>query len=230
VRIEILTLFPKFFDNVLSESIPGRAERFGKVAYTVHNLRDYSDDPHRKADDYLYGGGAGMLLKPEPLFKALTAITADLPKRPLIIYPSPQGETFAQPTAMELAEQEHLIFICGHYKGIDQRVIERWVDRQYSLGDYVVSSGEVATAVIIDAVVRLLPGVLGDFDSAKSDSFSSGGYDSPHYTRPEEIAGMSVPGVLLSGHQRNIEIWRRIGSELLRRKRNRETEFNTKQA
>jgi len=218
VRIDILTLFPQFYNGVLSESILGRAAQFGKVVYKVHNLRDYTAEPHHKADDYIYGGGAGMLMKAEPLFKALAAITADLPSRPLVLYPSPHGKLFQQSDAEELAHESHLIFICGHYKGIDQRVTERWVDREYSIGEYVVTGGEIAGAVIIDATVRLIPGVLGDLDSARTDSFSREGYDSPYYTRPEALDGNQVPAVLLSGNDRNIQRWREIASEIIRRK------------
>lgn len=216
VRIDILTLFPRFFDGVLSESILDRAAQFGKVEYQVHNLRDYSTDPHHKADDYIYGGSAGMLLKPDPLWKALKHLTDQATSRPTVIFTSPHGKQFVQQDAVELSRMYHLIYICGHYKGIDQRVIERWVDRQYSIGNYVVTGGEIAVAVMIDASVRLLPGVLGDFDSARTDSFSNGGFDSPHYTRPEEIEGNSVPSVLLSGHEANIKRWRQIASELIR--------------
>lgn len=218
MRIDILTLFPQFYNGILSSSILGRAAQFGKVVYYLHNLRDYTDPPHHKADDYLYGGGAGMLMSAEPLFRALTDLTKELPARPLILFPSPHGKLFQQSDAEQLSRENHLIFICGHYKGVDQRVIERWVDKEYSIGEYVVTGGEIAGAVIIDATVRLIPGVLGDLDSARTDSFSREGYDSPHYTRPEVINGNRVPGVLLSGNDRNIQQWKAIASEVIRQK------------
>ena len=215
LKIEIVTLFPHFFDGVFTESILGRAQKFGAVEFVMHDLRRYATDKHHKADDYLYGGGAGMLLKPEPLFRVLKEITEAADVRPLIIYPTPQGKSFQQSDADRLAHHHHIIFICGHYKGIDQRVVERWVDLEYSLGDFVVTGGEIAVTAMVDAIVRLLPGVLGDFDSARTDSFRSDRLDCPHYTRPEEVDGLTVPGVLLSGHHRNIEHWRRITAELL---------------
>ncbi len=217
MKIDIVTLFPRFFDGVFSESILARAQSFGAVDISLHNLRDYATDKHHQADDYLYGGGAGMLLKPEPLFRVLKDITSKAVKRPLVIYPTPQGKPFLQTDADELTHFNHMIFICGHYKGIDQRVVDRWVDREYSMGDFVVTGGEIAVTAIVDAVVRLLPGVLGDFDSALSDSFQDRLLDCPHYTRPELIDGMKVPGVLLSGHHRHIEAWRKVASEILTR-------------
>ncbi|MDP8229142.1 MAG: tRNA (guanosine(37)-N1)-methyltransferase TrmD [Candidatus Electryoneaceae bacterium] len=219
LKVEIVTLFPHFFDGVFTESMMGRAQKFGAVDIVIHDLRRYATDKHHQADGYLYGGGAGMLLKPEPLFRVLKEITETADIRPLIIYPTPQGKSFQQADADRLAHHHHLIFLCGHYKGIDQRVVERWVDREYSLGDFVVTGGEIAVTAMVDSIVRLLPGVLGDFDSARTDSFRSDRLDCPHYTRPEEFEELAVPSVLMSGHHRNIEHWRRIMAKLLTKRR-----------
>lgn len=229
MKIDVITLFPKFFDGVFSESILGRARDSGIVTFEIHNLRDYTGNRHHQADDYLYGGGAGMLLKPEPFFRVLEKIVNEAPSRPLIIFPTPQGKQFQQTDADELSKNSHLLFICGHYKGVDQRVIEHWVDLEYSLGDFVVTGGEIAVSAMTDAVIRLLPGVLGDADSSRSDSFREARLDGPHYTRPEEVSGMRVPEVLLSGHHRNIERWRRITSEIITRCRRPDLKKNKKE-
>ncbi len=218
MKIDIISLFPKFFNGVFSESILKRAISFDAVEITVYDLREHTTDKHHQADDYLYGGGPGMLLKPMPLFRALDKITAEADTRPVVIFPTPRGKPFQQADADELADQQHLIFICGHYKGIDQRVIDRWVDREYSMGDFVVTGGEVAATAMIDAIVRLLPGVLGDLDSAMSDSFRADRLDCPHYTRPEQCDGLSLPQVLLRGHHRRIKLWRNINSQFLTKK------------
>jgi len=160
-----------------------------------------------------------MLMKPEPFFRILKELTERADRRPLIVYPSPQGKTFRQKNAIALARENHLIFLCGHYKGIDQRVVERWVDIEYSLGDYVITGGEPAVLVMIDAATRMIPGVLGDFDSARGDSFYDGVLDSPHYTRPESLDGRKVPELLASGHHKNIGIWRRAMGEFITSKR-----------
>ncbi len=208
MKIEIITLFPQLFNGFFRESMMARAIAAGHLEIVLHDLRNYCEDKHKQADDYRFGGGAGMLMKPEPFFKVLEKITQEAARRPLIIFPTPQGKPFVQADAVELSQKPHLIFICGHYKGIDQRVIERWVDRQFSLGDYVLTGGELGTAVIVDASARLLPGVLGDFDSARGDSFYESLLDAPHYTRPEVFAGISVPGALSGGHHKNIGHWR----------------------
>ncbi len=208
MKVEIVTLFPNLLNSFFSESMMARAVSNGHLEIVLHNLRDYCHDKHKQADDYRFGGGPGMLMKPEPFFRVLEKIRSEAPKRPLIVFPTPQGKQFVQDDAAELSREHHLVFICGHYKGIDQRVIERWVDRQYSLGDFILTGGELATAVIVDAAARLLPGVLGDFDSARGDSFYEGVLDAPHYTRPEEFEGGSVPGVLAGGNHKNIVHWR----------------------
>lgn len=219
MKVEIVTLFPRYFDSVFSQSMMARAQAAGLLEIVVHNLRDYAAGKHRQADDYRFGGGAGMLLKPDPFFKLLEKLTAEARRRPLIIYPTPQGKSFRQSDAVELSRERHIVILSGHYKGIDQRVVERWVDREYSLGDYVLTGGEVAGAVIVDAAARLIPGVLGDFDSARGDSFYEELLDSPHFTRPELVAGRGVPAVLTGGHHQNIALWRQAVSRFLTGKR-----------
>ncbi len=219
MKVDVVTLFPEIFSGIFTESILQRAVKSEHLTVNLHNLRDYTNDKHHQADDYRFGGGPGMLLKPEPFFRVLREIFKNAEKRPLVIFPSPQGELFSQESANELSQEEHLVFLCGHYKGVDQRVIERWVDREYSLGDYVITGGELATAVMVDAAVRLIPGVLGDLDSALTDSFQDGYLDSFHYTRPEIINDNRVPGVVLSGHHVNIDIWRREMAKLITRQR-----------
>ena len=213
MKVEIVTLFPRFFDSVFSESMMQRAIDAGHLEIVLHDLRRYAIDKHKQADDYRFGGGPGMLMKPEPFFRVLEEITASGLPRPLVIFPTPQGRPFVQKDAVELSHEQRLVILCGHYKCIDQRVIERWVDRQYSLGDYVLTGGELAAAVIVDAAARMIPGVLGDFDSARGDSFYDELLDGPHYTRPEDYEGHRVPGVLMGGHHKNIEHWRRALSK-----------------
>jgi len=192
----------------------GRAQEKNVVDIHVHDVRDYSDDRHRKVDDYPYGGGPGMVMRPQPIAAALAAIlSAAGPGRVLLL--SPQGTRFTQKMAKEWTGEDHLIFICGHYKGIDERIRERYVQEEISVGDYVLTGGELPALVVIDAVVRLIPGVLGDLESAAGDSFHEGVLDHPHYTRPEEFDGMRVPDILLSGHHEQIRLWRR--RESLRR-------------
>jgi tRNA (guanine37-N1)-methyltransferase len=222
LKVEIITLFPEFFNGVFNHSILKRAIDSNALECIIHDLRDYTTDKHHQADDFRFGGGAGMLLKPEPLFAVLREIVDNVKPRPLVIYPTPQGIPFCQDIADELSKQSHIIFICGHYKGIDQRVIDRWVDREYSIGDYVLTGGEIAVTAIIDAAIRMKPGVLGDIDSANTDSFRNNCLDCPHFTRPEELDGLRVPGVLISGHHLNIETWRRITSEFLTRRRRKD--------
>jgi len=215
LKVEILTLFPKFFDSVFDQSILSRARASGALEISVHDLRRFTTDRHQQADDYLYGGGPGMLMKPEPIFRAFEQLVAGVKPRPLVVYPSAQGKRFTQAAAAELSQQQHLVFLCGHYKGVDQRVVERWVDLEYSLGDYVITGGEIATAAMVDAAVRLIPGVLGDAGSAAGDSFQGDRLDCAHYTRPERFEGMDVPGVLLTGNHKQIECWRRMNSGFL---------------
>jgi tRNA (guanine37-N1)-methyltransferase len=209
MQIDILTPFPGMVEGFFSESIIARARKHGRVDIRMRDLREFTTDKHRTVDDYPYGGGPGMILKPEPIFRAVDAIRAESPDDVLrIVLMTPQGECFNQARAQDLAEARHLVFICGHYRGVDERVVETVVTDEISIGDYILSGGELPAAVVIDAVVRLLPGVLGDADSAEGDSFSSGKLDHPHFTRPEEFRGMKVPDVLLSGHHANIDAWR----------------------
>lgn len=212
---DILTIFPEIIRTYLNESIVKRALERGLVTAEVFNPRDFTTDRHRSVDDYPYGGGSGMVFKIEPIWNALAHIKADGAERRVVLL-SPQGRTFDQDMAQALShETRRVVLICGRYEGIDERVREALVDEEVSIGDYVLTGGELAALVIIDTVVRLIPGVLGDQDSAKEESFSWGILDYPHYTRPPEFRGMKVPEVLLSGNHREIERWRR--REALRR-------------
>jgi tRNA (guanine37-N1)-methyltransferase len=206
MRINILTLFPEMFGGVLSSSILGKASEKGLVQFEVNNFRDFSESKHGTVDDTPYGGGGGMVLKPEPLFRAVEAIAGE--SKPRVILMCPQGVTYNQKLAEELAQEEHLIFICGHYEGYDERIREHLVTDEISIGDYVLTGGELAAMVVIDSVVRLQPGALGNQTSAVEDSFSTGLLEYPHYTRPAEFRGWKVPDILLSGHHANITSWR----------------------
>ncbi|UHA73960.1 tRNA (guanosine(37)-N1)-methyltransferase TrmD [Paenibacillus sp. 481] len=214
MRIDVLTIFPEMCEGVFGASILGKAQEKGIVSLNAVNFRDYSPNKHSTVDDYPYGGGGGMVLKPEPIFAAVEAVVAQgqagasTDKRPRVILMCPQGETFTQAKAEELSQEEHLIFICGHYEGYDERIREYLVTDELSVGDYVLTGGELPAMVVVDSVVRLLPGVLGNESSAVTDSFSTGLLEYPHYTRPAEFRGWKVPDVLLSGHHVNIEKWR----------------------
>lgn len=203
MKINILTLFPGMFEGFTGESIIKRAIAAGILEINIINIRDFAEGKHKQCDDMPFGGGAGMVLKPEPLFKALNTI----PKSK-VIYTSPQGERFNQEKAKSLAKEEEITIIAGHYEGIDERVIDRFVDEEISIGDYVLTGGEIPAMVIADAVARLIPGVLGNSASFENDSFYNGLLDHPHYTRPEEYEGMRVPDILMSGHHKNIDRWR----------------------
>jgi tRNA (guanine37-N1)-methyltransferase len=211
LNFDVLTLFPGMLEGPLNESILKRGRGKGLLNVTVRNIRDYTEDKHKTADDSPYGGGAGMVLKPAPIFKAIEAIKAEHPGEPfLTILLSPQGGLFDQQRAEELSgETRRIILLCGHYEAIDERVIDALVDEELSIGDYVLTGGELAALVVIDAAARLLPGVLGDEESAYRDSFGDGLLDHPHYTRPAEFLGRKVPDVLLSGNHADIDRWRR---------------------
>ncbi|HEY8342935.1 MAG TPA: tRNA (guanosine(37)-N1)-methyltransferase TrmD, partial [Calditerricola sp.] len=197
MRIDILTLFPEMFPGVLGASILGKAQERGLVTINVVNFRQYAGNKHGTVDDTPYGGGAGMVLKPEPIFRAVEAILEEVPDtKPRIILLCPQGRTFRQEIAEELAQEKHLIFLCGHYEGFDERVRQHLATDELSIGDYVLTGGELPAMVIIDAVVRLLPGVLGNEESARTDSFATGLLEHPHYTRPADFRGWKVPEVL----------------------------------
>ena len=204
MNIDILTLFPEMVSGFFTNSIMARAVKANLVSYNIIDWRQYAEDRHHKCDDSPFGGGAGMVIKPEPLFKALDRIDA-MEKR--VIYASPSGRRLTQDYARQLSREPNLVFICGHYEGIDQRIIDRYVDDEICIGDYVISSGEVATLVIIDAVYRLIDGVITD-SSLEEESFTGPLLEYPQYTRPETYCGMSVPDILLSGHHANIEKWR----------------------
>jgi len=220
MKIHIVTAFPRFFDSPLGESMMKRASQAGIVEFYVHDLRDFTADKHRSVDDYPYGGGPGMIMKPEPFFAAVEEIRAQ-PElaNTRVILTSPTGEKFSQKKANDLSQETALIFLCGHYKGVDERVHQYLATEELSIGDYVLTCGELPALVVIDAVVRLLPGVLGDLDSATGDSFQTGLLDYPHYTRPEEFRGWRVPEILLSGHHAKISQWRREQAEARTRER-----------
>ena len=206
MKIDVLTLFPGMFPGPLDESIIKRACESGRLRLGIRDLRDYTHDRHRKVDDRPFGGGPGMLMKPEPLFEAVEALRGENSR---VILPSPAGRPFRQEIARELAGEEHLLLVCGSYEGFDERVRECLADDELAIGDYVLTNGGLPAMVIIDAVTRLLPGVLGDDESSVDESFSDGLLEYPQYTRPAEFRGMSVPEVLLSGDHAAIERWRR---------------------
>lgn len=205
MEIDVLTLFPRIFEGPLEESILKRARESGAVAVRVHNLRDFTHDKHRVVDDKPYGGGPGMLMKPEPIFEAVEKFCrADT----CVVLMTPQGDRFTQQRAAVFAQKPHLLVICGHYEGVDERVREALVNEEVSIGDYVLTNGALAAAVFVDAVVRLLPGVLGNEASAPGDSFAGGLLEGPQYTRPPEFRGQRVPDVLLSGDHGAVARWR----------------------
>lgn len=216
MRLDIITLFPEVF-GPLHSSIPGRAQHKGALELHLHWLREFGLGAHHQVDDTPFGGGPGMVLKCEPIFECLDTIERS--EDCLVIYPTPQGTPFKQAHAVELASHSHLIFLCGHYEGVDQRVRDALVDREYSLGDYVLSSGELATMVMADAIIRLLPGVIKP-ESYQQDSFFRRGLDHPHYTKPASYRGLDVPEVLQGGHHKRIDEWREQKAlELTRRVR-----------
>lgn len=206
MNIHVLSLFPDMFNGVFGASILKKAQEKGAVSLAVTDIREFSGNKHKQVDDYPYGGGAGMVLKPEPMFSAVEAITEG--RKPRVILMCPQGERFTQKKAEELAREDDLVFLCGHYEGYDERIRQYLVTDEISVGDFVLTGGELPAMTVIDAVVRLLPGVLGQADSHIQDSFSTGLLEHPHYTRPADFNGMKVPDVLLSGNHAKIEQWR----------------------
>jgi tRNA (guanine37-N1)-methyltransferase len=206
MKIDILTLFPEMCRAPLSESMMKRAQENKIVDLRIHNLRDWTTDKHHVVDDAPFGGGQGMVMKPEPIFAAVESLRSD---KSTVVLMSPQGKHLTQSVANEFSKCEHLIVICGHYEGVDHRVVEHLVDLEVSIGDYVLTNGAIAAVVLIDATVRLLPGVLGHEQSAAEDSFSEGLLEGPHYTRPAEFRGWKVPDVLLSGNHAEIAAWRK---------------------
>ena len=209
MRFHVLTLFPEMIEQGLGTSITGRAMQKGLVSLNAVNIRDFADNKHRKVDDYTYGGGAGMLMQAQPVYDACMAVqnTLDSPAR--VVYMTPQGSIFTQKKAQELAQEEDLIILCGHYEGIDERVLEEVVTDEISIGDYVLTGGELPAMVVIDTISRLIPGVLGNGVSADTDSFMNGLLEYPQYSRPEIWRGKQVPPILLSGDHAKVDRWRR---------------------
>jgi len=210
MRIDIITSLPEFFDSFLSKGNIGRAISKGMVDIVVHSLRDFTEDQQFSIDDYPYGGGPGMILKAEPIFNALEYVKKNVKNlEAKVLYLTPQGELYTQSKANELSKRENFIILSGRYKGIDQRVRETVIDEEISIGDYVLSGGEIPALVLIDSIIRLKPGVMGNVESAMTDSFQDGYFDCPYYTRPENFRGLTVPEVLLSGNHAKIKEWRK---------------------
>lgn len=206
MKIDILSLFPEFFDSFLSWSMIGRAIENEKVSIGNINIRDFSKNKHKKIDDYPFGGGSGMLMKPEPVYDAIEDVKTTNSR---VVYLSPQGKTLDQDLALELSQEEHLVFLCGHYEGLDNRIIENYIDDEISIGDFVLTGGELPAMVLIDSIVRLLPGVLRSEESYQKDSHFDGLLENPQYTRPREFKGHGVPDVLISGDHKKIDEWRK---------------------
>ncbi len=227
MNFHIMTLFPEMVLGGLEESILGRAKEKGLISINAVNIRDYTEDKHNKVDDYTYGGGAGMLMQAQPIYAAYEDILKNIGgnKLPKVIYLTPQGKTFSQSIAEEYAREEDLIFLCGHYEGIDERVIEAIVTDQISIGDFVLTGGELPAMVMVDTIARLVPGVLNNEESATTESFSNNLLEYPQYSRPEEWMGKRVPDVLLSGHHANIKKWR-LEKSIERTKERREDLYN----
>jgi len=209
MRFDVLTLFPDIFHAVMKESIIGRAQEKNIIEINAINIRDFSKDKHKKVDDYPYGGGGGMVMTPQPIYDAYLSIVKDLPHKPKVIYLSPQGKVLNQKKVVELSKEKHLILLCGHYEGVDERIIEEIVDEEISIGDYVLTGGEIPAMVLIDSVSRLVPDVLPSEDAYKNESHYNGLLEYPQYTRPYEFMGRKVPDILLSGHHAKIEEWRK---------------------
>lgn len=219
MRIDVVTIFPGAVEPFLNAALLGKAVERGLLDIRVHDLRDYSPDRHRKVDDEPYGGGPGMVMTPEPFFRVVEALSEGARRRPRVVLLSPQGRRFTQAVARELAGVDWIVLLCGRYEGVDERVAEHLADEELSIGDYVLAGGEAAALVVVDAVARLVPGVVGEPGSVVAESFEEGLLDHPHYTRPPEFRGRKVPDVLLSGNHGEIERWRR--EEALRRTRER---------
>ena len=220
MRIDIITLFPEMFDPVLNESIIGRAQKSGAIEIVCHQLRDYAFDKHRRVDDTPYGGGMGMLMKAEPIALCFEDICKQTCKKPHFVYMSPQGKTLTQKRLKELSEIENICILCGHYEGVDQRLLDTFIDEEISIGDYVLTGGELPAMVFADALARMVPGVLSNNECFTEESHFNGLLEYPQYTKPSELRGLEVPEVLLSGHHANIEKWRREKSlEVTKQKR-----------
>lgn len=215
----VMTLFPEMIESCMNTSILGRAVEAGHIKLEVRNIRDYTLDKHKKVDDYPYGGGAGMVMEAEPVYRCFESICSELGERPRVVYLTPQGQVFRQEMAREYSAEKSILFLCGHYEGIDERVLEEIVTDYVSIGDYVLTGGELPALVMMDAIARMVPGVLNNDVSAHTDSFSDGLLEYPQYTRPVEFMGRSVPDVLLSGHHEKISNWRQEQSEIRTRER-----------
>ena len=209
MKIDILTLFPEMCEAFINESIIGRAVKNNKVCIKCHNIRDYTKDKHNRVDDAPYGGGMGMIMSAQPIYDCFMSLFGECEEKPYCIYMSPKGNVFTQKKACELSNKEHIVLLCGHYEGVDQRVIDEIVDEEISIGDYVLTGGEMPALIVADAISRLLPGVLSDDVCFEDESHYSGLLEYPQYTRPNEWRGREVPEVLLSGHHANIVEWRR---------------------
>ncbi len=209
MRIDILTLFPEFFASFVNWSIIGRAIEKNKTEINSINIRDFSKDRHKRVDDYPFGGGQGMVMKPEPIFEAINSVKRDNSK---VIYLSPQGKRYNQEMANKLSKENHLILLCGHYEGIDNRIIDNYIDMEISIGDYVLTGGEVPAMVLIDSIIRLIPGVLGTDESYLDESHYNGLLEYPQYTRPRTFRDLEVPEILLSGNHQNIKEWKKYQS------------------
>ena len=209
MRFDIMTLFPDLVKGILEESIIGRAQKSGVIEVDAHNIRDYSKDKFRRVDDTPYGGGKGMLMKPDPICDCFDAITEGLEKKPYTVYMSPKGTVLTQEKAHALSQKDRIVILCGHYEGVDQRAIDAIVDEEISIGDYVLTGGELPATVLVDSVSRLIDGVLASPECYEKESHSEGLLEYPQYTRPYEFRGEKVPDVLISGHHENIEKWRR---------------------
>lgn len=208
MRFDVLTLFPSMFENVLGDSIIGRARENGLIELNFINIRDFTENKHRQTDDYPYSGGGGMLMEAQPIYNAYMSVAEGLSYKPLTIYMSPQGSVFNQKTACSLSAQEHIILLCGHYEGVDQRVLDEIVDMELSVGDFVLTGGEIPAMAVIDAVSRLIPGVLAANTSYENESHYNGLLEYPQYTHPRVWHGREVPEILLSGHHAKIEEWK----------------------
>lgn len=219
MKIEIATLFPEMCEAVLGESIVGRARKAGKIDVSCRQIREYTQDKHRRVDDTPYGGGMGMVMQCEPIYNCYKAVCEEMGAKPHTIYMSPKGKTLTEQRAVELAKMDNILIICGHYEGVDQRVLDKIIDEEISIGDYVLTGGELPALVLTDSIARLCPGVLSDDSCFTEESFYGGLLEYPHYTRPEVWEGESVPPVLLTGHHKNIEEWRHEQSLIITKER-----------
>lgn len=220
MKFDVLTLFPAMFEAVLGDSIIARARKAGIIDMNFIQIRDFSANKHKKTDDAPYSGGGGMLMTPQPIYDAYQSIAKDLPYKPHTIYMSPQGTVFNQKKAIELSKKEHIVILCGHYEGVDQRVLDMIVDEEISIGDFVLTGGEIPAMAVIDSVARMLDGTLSGEANYQNESHYSGLLEYPQYTRPEEFMGEKIPEVLLSGHHKKIEEWKRLKAiEVTYRKR-----------